>query len=140
MSEAKQGEKNPFWGARHSLETKKRMSEAARGRRHPSYSRQGDKHPNWRGGISFEPYAAEFNTRNKRWIRERDGLRCQLCGGLQNGRNHAVHHIDYNKKNNEAGNLITLCNSCNGKVNFNRGYWMGLFEGMILGFKEALKR
>ena len=32
----------------------------------------------------------------------------------------AIHHIDYNKKNNKEENLITLCRSCNVKVNFNR--------------------
>ena len=38
-----------------------------------------------------------------------------------------VHYIDYNKQNRNPNNLITLCNSCNAKVNFNRNYWKNFF-------------
>ncbi len=40
-----------------------------------------------------------------------------LCRYLDN-------HIDYNKKNSNLNNLITLCGSCHTKTNTNRNYWI----------------
>ena len=37
-------------------------------------------------------------------------------------------HIDYDKKNCNPENLITLCNHCNIKVNKNRDYWTKHFN------------
>ena len=90
---------------------------------------KGKKHPNWQGGISFEPYAPEFNGELKTQIRKRDNYTCQMCGKKQENskRKLSVHHINYNKKNNDLDNLITLCISCNNKVNFQRGFWLGYF-------------
>ena len=48
------------------------------------------------------------------------------------GTNLTVHHIDYNKQNCKESNLITLCNSGNARVNFNRKYWIGFFKNKIL--------
>lgn len=58
------------------------------------------------------------------------------CGSktskMKNGRNTmVVHHIDYNKQNNNPENLITLCNRCNSKVNFNREYWTQYFQEIM---------
>ena len=39
-----------------------------------------------------------------------------------------VHHIDYNKKNCNIDNLITLCSKCHGRTNFNRDHWMARFS------------
>ena len=50
------------------------------------------------------------------------------CGIYENGKHHAVHHIDYDKENNEDWNLMTLCNCCHMKTNFNREYWKNLFK------------
>jgi hypothetical protein len=36
-------------------------------------------------------------------------------------------HIDYNKKNCNPNNLISLCNSCHSKTNFDRKYWINYF-------------
>jgi len=36
-------------------------------------------------------------------------------------------HIDYNKKNCNPDNLITLCHSCHSKTNHNRNYWVKKF-------------
>jgi len=95
----------------------------------------GENSPMWLGGISFEPYAASFNNALKRKIRERDNYTCQLCGLPQNGKSLAVHHIDYNKKNNLEPNLISLCPllpSCHNKTNHNRGYWQEYFTKLII--------
>ena len=79
----------------------------------------GEKNPNWKGGISFEPYDSGFNSSLKERIRRRDRETCQLC--RKPGR--TVHHIDYNKKNSRMLNLITLCRRCNSLVNSNRDFW-----------------
>lgn len=39
-----------------------------------------------------------------------------------------VHHIDYDTENNQENNLITLCCSCNAKVNSNREDWTKFFQ------------
>jgi len=125
MSEATslgtKGKNNPFWGRKHTEKTKKKMSEKAK-------FRIGDKSPRWMGGISFEPYGIEFNEKLKAFIRERDNYCCQECGIKENGKAHDCHHIDYNKKNNEDWNFVTLCRSCHLKTNTNRDYWKNYFK------------
>ena len=95
------------------------------------FSKEG--HPNWRGGLSFEPYGLSFDDGLQEEIRKRDNYRCQLCGVNQQNLVEAlcVHHIDYNKQNNFAGNLISLCRSCNTKVNYNREYWTNYLKREI---------
>lgn len=89
------------------------------------YSLEGN--PNWRGGSSFEPYPIDFNSALKLRIRERDNFTCQECGELEDGKSLHVHHIDYDKMNCEEINLITLCEICHTKTNFNREYWQTHF-------------
>jgi hypothetical protein len=83
-----------------------------------------ENHPCWQGGKSFEPYSVDWTDTLKKSIRERDHYICQLCFGA----GYPVHHIDYNKKNCSPENLITLCNKCNPRVNFNRKKWTKYFE------------
>lgn len=93
---------------------------------------KGDKHPNWKGGISFIPYCKKFNGCLKNQIRERDNNICQLCGKTekQNNQKLTIHHIHYDKENCEP-DLITLCRSCNSKVNFNREYYENYFMEIL---------
>jgi hypothetical protein len=92
----------------------------------------GVKHPNWRGGISTNPYSVDWTQTFKRSIRERDNYTCQLCGKLQGDLAFCVHHIDYDKLNSNPNNLITLCHKCHVKTNFNREYWENLLNGTAL--------
>ena len=110
------GENNPFYGKKHSKESIQKNREA----------NSMENNANWQGGISFEPYGIEFNDELKRQIRERNNFTCQMpgCGIKENGRAHDVHHIDYDKTNNNDFNLITLCHRCHLKTNYNRDYWM----------------
>ena len=86
----------------------------------------GENNPFWKGGKSFEPYGFEFNKKLKQDIMQRDNCFCQMCKELiWNG--HAIHHIDYNKKNNDPFNLILLCAKCHGITVTNRFYWEGYF-------------
>lgn len=73
-----------------------------------------DKAPNWIDGRSFFPYPKEFNDRLKREIKERDKYRCGMCGTTEKL---SIHHIDYDKMNNSKQNLLTVCYSCNSKLN-----------------------
>lgn len=83
---------------------------------------------NWVDGRSRIIYSEEFGYRLKLEIRKRYNFTCQLCGLLENGKAHPVHHIDYNKKNNHPLNLILLCQPCNNKVNIQRKKWQFFFE------------
>lgn len=106
-------------GFRHSEETKKKISEKTKGKS----KGKREKNSNWRGGIGKLPYPYEFNNILKEQIRQRDDFTCQNCKKKQKIRKFPIHHIDYNKKNNEQNNLITLCMKCHGKTSYNRKYW-----------------
>lgn len=122
MSEAKRGNKSHwFGGKKHSIEAKGKMSEIAK-------KRQGEKSPNWKGGISKEPYSQDWTKELKKEIRVRDNYTCQLCGSKKNL---VPHHINYRKDDCRKENLITLCISCNSKVNAMRDFWKGFFAGKI---------
>ena len=92
------------------------------------HSRPGKLNPRWLGGKSFEPYNPGFNKTLKDRIKKRDNDICQLCNNC--GKD--VHHIDYDKKNSDEKNLITLCKKCNSKVNKNRSYWTNYFSNLIV--------
>lgn len=102
------------------------------GKNSPMYGRTGVNHPSYIDGRSKEndPYCEKFNNILKEKIRNRDNRTCQNCGIKENGRKHAVHHLHYDKKNCYP-DLITLCNSCNGKANFNRDYWEGFYMNKL---------
>ena len=131
-------------GCKHSEESKQQMCESQKGNQNSkgckrseeyklksSKARKGkqlrEKNPNWRGGISYEPYSMDWVETLKRAIRERDHYACQLCGALQGEKVLHIHHIDYNKKTCDPEKLITLCNKCHGKTNFNREKWIKYF-------------
>jgi len=86
---------------------------------------QGKKHPCYIHGL-FK-YPQKFNNKLKESIRKRDNYTCQKCHkkGIH------VHHIDYNRKNCQDYNLITLCLKCNIKVNANRDYWYAYFTYLM---------
>ncbi len=120
-------------GIKRTKEYKNKMSKIKKGIPRPEYVKKkisstikekklskGKNNPNWRGGIGKLPYSFNFNKELKELIKKRDNYVCQLCfksSKLQ------VHHIDYDKKNCNPENLITLCRSCHCKTNYNRKYW-----------------
>lgn len=109
-------------GKHHTRETKEKLR----------LSHLGEKGSNWMGGISFEPYSVDWKKTLKRSIRERDRYSCRVCGKQQGEITFHVHHIDYNKKNCEPNNLITLCNKCHSITNSNRTYWEYFLKNMIV--------
>lgn len=94
---------------------------------------RGEKANGWRGGLSFVPYTKDFNKVIKREIRDRDNHICQLCGLLEINywKSLTIHHIDYVKEHSYKENLISLCCSCNSKVNNNRDYWERYFYQLL---------
>jgi hypothetical protein len=84
----------------------------------------------WKGGTSKILYPREFSDYLKEKIREKDNYRCQVCGVSQIEclRKLSIHHIDYDKKNNNINNLVSLCVGCHGKTTFDRTYWMNYFK------------
>ena len=124
------------------------MSVSHIGMKQPEYVKKkisralsGEKGFFWRGGLSFEPYSPEFNNILKREIRKRDRYRCQECFRHQDelrtltNRKYKllIHHIDYDKGNNNIGNLISLCRNCHAQTNFNRDDWGNYFKDKIGG-------
>ena len=97
--------------------------------RWPGYleSLSGENHYNWKGGLrgkygwGWEDVAFFIKVRDH-WI-------CQLCGTRNNLR---VHHVDYDTDNWDDSNLITLCDSCNPRVNGDRDYWRGYFRKLMV--------
>jgi rubredoxin len=90
-----------------------------------------ENHNNWQGGKSFEEYSVDWKDTLKKSIRIRDNYTCKLCGKIQSNldkKEFDVHHIDYNKKNCNPNNLITLCRSCHMKTNYKRSYYKKLFN------------
>jgi len=110
-------------GKKMSEETKLKMSEAS----------SGEKHHNWMGGKSFEPYDKTFNIKFKNQIRKRDNQICMVCGNHREKLKRAldVHHINYDKLLSIPQNCIALCNSCHTKTGFNRKHWIVFFQNLL---------
>lgn len=97
----------------------------------------GMGNPNWLGGIGNLPWGWEFGNKLKNKIRDRDQYKCKLCGKTKEdsskikGTGLNIHHIDYNKSNNNENNLITLCNNCHGQTNYNREIWKPKLSNLL---------
>lgn len=106
-------------GRRHSLATKKRLSELHLGI--PNLAVRGEKHGNWQGGITPINHKIRSSYETKAWRRKvliRDGYKCQLCPQI-GGELH-VDHIKafafYPELRFEVSNGRTLCVSCHRKT------------------------
>lgn len=157
MANSRKGENNNMYGKHHTQETRKKMCKAIKKIMTPKHRKElseirlnlvekglcvGENHPNWQGGISFEPYGIEFNNKLKKQARTRDNYTCQECGfnEEQLGKKLDVHHIDFNKKNNQLLNLISLCKSCHTQTQFNRQNWINYFQNKLKQTNNGKKR
>jgi len=112
-----------------SEETRAKISASRMGIPCPEAAKRfGSANPMWRGGTSNRGHGPEFTDELKLAVRQRDGFTCQLCGRKENSRTHHCHHIDYDKHNNAAENLVTLCLRCHGLTGAGRPYWQTLLE------------
>jgi hypothetical protein len=114
-------------GMKHTKEALEKMS----------INRKGkclkENNGSWNGGTSFLPYSVDWTDTLKISIRERDKYICQICKDKQGDIAFHVHHIDYDKLNCNPNNLITLCNKCHMKTNFNREYWTNYLLNTLEG-------
>lgn len=80
-------------------------------------------------------YGNEFDNSLKEQVRMRDKYTCRECGcsQVENSRQLDCHHIDYDKKNNNINNLISLCRSCHMKTNYNIKYWKEYLKEKMYG-------
>lgn len=108
----RKGENNPFFGKKHTEETRRIISEA----------NTKERNPHWNGGTSNLPYGVEFTRKFKKIIRERDNYTCQRCGIIQKeyGRTLQIHHLDHDKFNNDPANLVVACGKCNTWASYHR--------------------
>ena len=72
------------YGLKKSLEVKEKMRLAKLGKKRPFKSRisKGDKHYNWKGGITRTEHLCRQMSEYKHWrsqVFERDGWQCQTC-------------------------------------------------------------
>lgn len=101
----KNGAANPFWGKRHTVESKKKMSSNPNRSKFP----KGSENPNFiRYGKEFVP----SHVQNiKKYLAHAGISSCQRCGW-----NKApileLHHQDRNRKNNSLENIEFLCPNC----------------------------
>lgn len=119
------GEGNPFYNKKHKEEWKKEQSLRKGGTGVP---------------YEFNEYGSKFTEELKEIIRNRDGRKCQLCNCDERDcivKLH-VHHIDYDKKNCNPSNLVSLCGSCHTATNTNREYWKIVFnKDLMISRRES---
>jgi hypothetical protein len=89
-----------------------------------SCAKKGKRNNAYVHGKARRKYLNIFLNKISKLIRKRDNYICQLC----HKKGICVHHIDYNKRNNKEDNLITLCNKCHAKTNWNRKNWIKIFR------------
>lgn len=147
MSEAAKRRKIPgMKGKKHSEVTKQKISVAARGRSPSEETRRkmsvaarrrsGLLASRWRGGLSFEHYGRDFNEKLRNQIREGQSYECLLCE-KQSTKTLSVHHVDYDKQNNDSSNLCALCGKCHAMTNGNRVHWQGILTQLMVERKTV---
>jgi hypothetical protein len=93
----------------------------------------GSGHPNWQGGISYEPYCPIWSDKEyKQDIKLRDNNKClnPYCS-FKNPNDLVIHHIDYNKKHCHPNNLITICRICNNAANKDREWHTAWYRALM---------
>ena len=126
----RKGRPNPFKGRKHTPETRKKMSDAAKAAGRVPYdpavgsymkNRRGSNNPKWKGGISPERqafYASEEWKESSREVKRRDRNTCQRCGKVKvrnDGQQFDIHHIvsfACVELRAVVSNLVFLCEPC----------------------------
>jgi hypothetical protein len=145
-SDAMLGDKNHFFGKKHSSESRAKMSDKLSGENSPNWGRSpspetskklsdrqiGDKNHNWKGGIT--PWRVNMinSITYKNWreaVYRRDNWTCQICytrgGDLQS---HHIYPVRDHKNDLllfDINNGITLCEECH---NITKGHEYDFIE------------
>lgn len=107
------------FGKKHSTETRRKMSEALKG--HKAWNKGvsfnvGEKHPNWKGGITPENNKIRNSLEIQLWrksVFERDDFKCRKC--INGGRLIAHHIRNFSEEielRTSIENGITFCKNC----------------------------
>jgi len=152
IGEANRGKGGGMLGKHHTEETKQKISDSQIGNKNHNFGKKmskkslikliqskkegtsGDKNPNWKGGLSFEPYCIKFNNEFKERVRAFFNNTCVECGTPQSGTKLHVHHVNFNKQSccdSSIPLFVALCRSCHTRTNHNRPYWEQYFTQMI---------
>jgi hypothetical protein len=134
MSASTRGEKHPNYGKHLSPETCAKLSIIMRER-----LKNPEDHPNWLGGLSFEPYCPKWTPDLRRRVRAYFNHECLLCGKStkENGEQLCCHHVSYNKMaccDGKPVQFAALCRSCHSRTGGqikNRARWEALIHVII---------
>ena len=107
MSIRNSGENNPFFGKKHSIESKRKMSISQTG------LQSREKHPNWKGGIKSRPDGYLRRSSDGKYIHR---IIMENYLGRQLKDDEIVHHIDGDVSNNDISNLTVTTNSNHRKI------------------------
>ena len=127
------GSKNPFYGKKHSMETRKKISESHKGKKlseehkkRISQAERGNKHYNWKGGITKINLMIRNSREYKLWriaIFERDNYTCVWCRARNGSGKAIILHADhikpfalYPELRFAIDNGRTLCKPCHKKT------------------------
>lgn len=103
------GEKNPFWGKHHTKESKKKMSDANKGKRYSPATefKVGHTPPHKKPFRTSHGYISIFDKRRNKYIK-----RCRLVMEKHIGRylasDEIIHHKNWIKNDDRLENL-TMC-------------------------------
>jgi hypothetical protein len=131
------GSMHPMYGKQMSVETKEKISKKRLGFKFTKESIEkmkqshkgllaGEKHPNWRGGISRAYKTGYYSLKYKEWrisVFERDHYTCMCCGKV--GGYLTAHHIKsfahYPELRFSLSNGVALCEDCHKLTDNYRG-------------------
>jgi len=147
----KTGEKNPFFGKKHSDETKNKISSTrkekglSKGDKNFFYGKKKEKSQNWKGGISSKNgifYSSIEWKEKRKEIFLRDNFTCLLCRKSANNKHSFLnaHHIipmsqDWDKRL-DNDNLITLCVDCHTKTFGVEESFINIFQDIVRSHKR----
>jgi 5-methylcytosine-specific restriction endonuclease McrA len=115
------------YGPEKALQMKEKMRQAKLGKKRPprTWDVSGERHWNWKGGVSRAYKDGYYSVQYKTWRRkvfERDDYTCQECGARGYiTAHHKKSFAHYPKLKYVLDNGITLCESCHSKTDNYRG-------------------
>ena len=132
MSEVHKRQISSMEGKHHTKETKEKISKRLIGRHLSEVTRKkigevekGEKHWNWKGGITSINIKIRNSLKSKSWrnnIFTRDNWTCQKCRkrGIELRAHHILSFSEHQKLKFEVDNGITLCKGCH--ISFHKIY------------------
>lgn len=97
--------------------------------------RKGEKHPAWKGDAAKRKgwWRSQFGESFRKKIYAIFNYTCPFCDKRSG---FDIHHINYNKTENDLSNLVLLCHNHHPQTNYNRQKWINFFEACGLNAKN----